>query len=379
MRSPRARVLAALTAVAAFAVPAGEAVAADNGRPVKVMTRNLYLGGNIFGPATAVGSLTGFPALLAFGNANHALFNVVGQTNFPERAKLLAAEIDQNEPDLIGLQEVALWRTGPIQIPPAAPNATTVYQDFLQILMDEIAATGENYRVVNVTREADVEGPAFPGMNIPAGQDVRLTMRDVILRRVEGNIKVLDEGTGNYGGHPDSQFSLSVAGLPFTFTRGYGWADVVVKKRRFRFINTHLESAFSDNAYQQATELLAGPADTNQPVVIVCDCNSDPLNHTTKPTDVVDHAAPYELITQSFADEWLLVRPASEGWTSGFNEFVNDADTSGIDHRIDMVFGRRADGSAIPADRATVVGNTVRTADGRWPSDHLGVVVRLKP
>jgi endonuclease/exonuclease/phosphatase family metal-dependent hydrolase len=277
-----------------------------------------------------------------------------------------------------------VWRHGPLQLNAlGVANATTVDYDFLAILLAELAERGENYRVVTDTTEADVEGPAFlgaPGQVPATNADRRLTMHDVILSRVEGNIKVLDTGTGNYS--DGANFALSIGGIPFKFTRGYGWADVVVKKRAFRFINTHLESQFSIFAKLQALELLAGPAaPQDQPVVLVCDCNSDPLNHTTKPGDPTPHSEPYEIITGAggFTDEWLEVAPASAGWTSGLSETVNDADLSQIDHRIDMVFGRRADGSAIPADRGWIVGDSARTAGGLWASDHMGVVMRLKP
>lgn len=394
MRSPRTRVLAVFAAACSVvSMTAADALAADNGRPVKVMTRNLYLGGDIGRPATAVGSLTGFPALVAFGNANYALSQIVEQTNFPERAKLLADEIDQREPDLIGLQEVATWRHGPLQLPPplgapglfAVPNATVVDYDFLQILLGELEARGEHYKVVTNTTEADVEGPAFRGVpttgSFVPDADHRLTMHDVILARDEGDIKIVDSGTANYS--PAVQFQIPIAGVPFTFTRGYGWADVVVKKRAFRFINTHLESQFSIYALGQAAELLQGPAaTTSDPVVLVCDCNSDPLNGSGKPPfDSTPHWAPYRLITNTFhfTDEWLLVHSAEEGFTSGLSETVDDADTSDIDHRIDMVFGRRPDGSAIPADRGWITGMTARTPDGLFASDHMGVVMRLKP
>jgi hypothetical protein len=395
LRSPRARGLALFAAIACLAaVPASAAAASsDRGRPVKVMTRNLYLGGDIGKPArAAVNAGGGIASLIAFGNATAALAATVDQTNFPARAKLLAAEIAEREPDLIGIQEAAVWRSGPLELPNpdgtlgnfALPNAEHVDYDFREILLDAIADAGENYKIVTDTQEADVEAPAFIGIPgqpgfTPLG-DHRLTMHDLILRRVEGDIKVRDKGTGNYS--EGAQFKITLSGREFNFRRGYGWADVTVKKRNFRFVNTHLESELSIFALLQAQELAAGPAaPQDQPVVLVCDCNSDPLNGTIKPNDLVPHWAAYRFLTgpAGFTDEWLLVHTAEEGFTSGLNETVNNPDLSTINHRIDMVFGRRADGSAIPADRGWITGNEARTADGLWASDHMGVVVRLHP
>src|SRR4051794_1286241 len=98
--------------IAAFVLaPVATAAAADNARPVKVMTRNLYLGADLNPPIRAALSAPDLPsAVAAFGTANAHLWSIVQQTNFPARAKLLAAEIDRYQPDLIGLQEVALWR-----------------------------------------------------------------------------------------------------------------------------------------------------------------------------------------------------------------------------------------------------------------------------
>ena len=63
-----------------------------------------------------------------FVAANTTIRAIVDQTNFPLRAKQLARELQQRRPDLIGLQEVALWRHGPLD----GSAATTVDYDFLQ-------------------------------------------------------------------------------------------------------------------------------------------------------------------------------------------------------------------------------------------------------
>ena len=388
------RAAAALVAVLALgwaAAPAEAAPKPGRGTPITVMTRNIYLGGDITRPLTATAGKTGPAALVAFGNANHALRDVVDQTDFPARSKLLAREIAETDPDLIGLQEVALWRSGPLELAPpfdkiGVANATTVDYDFLEILLADLAAAGAPYALVDEQEESDVEGPSFLGnpfvgtMSDPS--DVRLTMRDVILKRAGNRVKVLASGSGQY----DARLPFGVAGVTFTFIRGYNWADVRVGAKTLRFVNTHLESQSSDLALLQAIELRNGPANApGRPVVVVCDCNSDPLDDSVKPTDPggTPHSGPYNFLTGpgGLTDEWLRWAPAEQGFTSGFSEFVKDADTARIDHRIDLVLARAADGGPMPADQGRIVGvdQANRSAAGLWPSDHAGVVLRLRP
>src|SRR5919109_3487500 len=76
----------------------------------------------------------------------------------------LAREIKRSKADLVGLQEVALWRkqtpsdggAPPISPLPGATPATAVEQDFLAILRREL---GRSYRVVVVQEEFDAELP----------------------------------------------------------------------------------------------------------------------------------------------------------------------------------------------------------------------------
>jgi endonuclease/exonuclease/phosphatase family metal-dependent hydrolase len=383
------RAAAALVAVLALgwaSAPAEAAPKPGSGTPLTVMTRNIYLGGDITRPLRATAGITNpQAALVAFGNANRGLRDVVEQTDFPARSKLLAREIAETRPDLVGLQEVALWRSGPVQLTAVGvANATTVDYDFLAILLADLAAAGEPYVAVHVQDESDVEGPSFRGSpfngTMTDASDVRLTMRDVLLKRADDRVKVLDSGGGQYA----ARLPFSVAGVTFQFIRGYNWADVRVGAKTVRVVNTHLESQFSFLAMAQAQELVAGPARAaGTPVVVVCDCNSDPLDDSTKPGDPTPHSAPYEFLTGAggLTDEWLRFAPAEEGWTSGFSEGVRDPDTSRIDHRIDLVLARDADGNAMPADQGQIVGvdQANRTATGLWPSDHAGVVLRLRP
>jgi endonuclease/exonuclease/phosphatase family metal-dependent hydrolase len=363
----RARNLAARTAVAVTAVSAlllpsavttADAKPINPDNPLTVMTRNLYLGADIQRPLRAVAGVTDPSlALVRLANANNVTRAIVDQTDFPRRSDLLTDEIVANQPDLVALQEVALWRHGPLELDPAkiaVPNAQTVDYDFLQILLDDLASTGLVYTPVRVQQESDVEAPAFTGVPpaITDARDVRLTMRDVVLMRSRPGLTLVGTGGGNY----DDELVVPLAGKGMAFTRGFAWADVKVGAKKVRFINTHLEAFGSDHALAQAKELLTGPADEEgTTTIIACDCNSDPLD--SRLSNGVEHRAPYGLIVDSgFTDEWLQWRPAAEGWTSGLSERVNDATPAGFDHRIDMIFARTPSGKPLDVEAGRVTG-----------------------
>jgi endonuclease/exonuclease/phosphatase family metal-dependent hydrolase len=385
------RLLAAMSAsVAGLALLAGPLPSADAagkpGKPVTVMTRNVYLGADINRPVRAAITAqeegkTPQEILVALGNATHVTRAIVDQTDFTVRAPLLADEVARTQPDLIGLQEVALWRSGefePLNV--GVPNATTVDYDFLEILLDELAARGLDYEAVQVGDRADVEGPSFTGSpfdgTIADAKDIRLTMRDVILMRADNALRVTDSGSTVFA----HNLAVPVAGATMRFDRGYNWVDVDAGATKLRFINSHFEAFSSDLALAQASELLSDAPAAGRTNVFVCDCNSDPLNDSVKQRDHVPHKAPYELITGpgGFTDEWL---PAEEGWTSGLSELVNDPTAAGFDHRIDMVFARTPAGTGLAVDRREVTGDELADRDpgtGLWPSDHAGVVLRLR-
>ena len=366
-------------------------------RPVTVMTRNLYLGADIQRPVRAAVAAQAAPGsttqsvVVALANATHLTRAIVDQTDFPLRAGLLADEIVANEPDLIGLQEVAWWRHGPIQLTPdllGVPNAETTDYDFLEILLDALADRGAAYLPVSVAPRADVEAPSFTGFGSIDARDVRLTMRDVVLMHVEDGLSVYDEGQDVY----DVNLHVALLNRTIDFDRGYQWVDVRAGAKRFRFVNSHFEAFSSDIAFAQAAELLDEAPSERRPTIFVCDCNSDPLNSSIKGppvNDTLPHQAAYQLITgtgdypgeSDFTDEWLEWAPAEEGWTSGLSETVDDADGSDFDRRIDMVFARTAHGDPLVVDRGLVTGTTIASKDpatGLWPSDHGGVVLRLR-
>ena len=83
---------------------------------VTVMTRNLFLGADLIPLATTA---PGAP----FQQAAGTLFDGVKATDPDARMKLIAREIADAGPDLVGLQEVSLWRTGPRR--PRRPSPST--------------------------------------------------------------------------------------------------------------------------------------------------------------------------------------------------------------------------------------------------------------
>ena len=96
------RILLALVLTLAVAAPAAQAQPKKPKQVnVTVMTRNIYLGGNIFHPI-------GSPDLDTFKQRTSELWAEIQKTDFVgTRAALLAREVKRAKPDLVGLQEVA--------------------------------------------------------------------------------------------------------------------------------------------------------------------------------------------------------------------------------------------------------------------------------
>ena len=396
------RALAAVVTACLVAAPLAISGAADAGKPkhppgkpVTVMSRNIYLGADIQRPVNAALAAQAAPdstpesVAVALANATHVTRAIVDETDFTVRAGLLADEIVATEPDLVGLQEVAWWRHGPLQLQRellGVPNAETTDYDFLEILLDALAERGAAYEAVSIAPRADVEAPSFTGTGSLDARDVRLTMRDVVLMHVEDGLAALDEGQDVFR----RNLQVPLLGRTINFDRGYQWVDVRAGAKRLRFVNSHFEAFSSDIAFAQAAQLLDEAVAEDRTTIFVCDCNSDPFNSSIKVgIDQLPHKAAYELITgtgsypgeSDFTDEWLEWAPAEEGWTSGLSELVDDATGAGFDHRIDMVFARTASGDGLAVDRGRVTGTDVSTKDpatGLWPSDHGGVVLRLR-
>lgn len=388
MAPARVRMLRAAAVVLALALVAAGVTwgVTRSGRSsdLTVMTRNLYLGGDINRPIVAAAGQTGAAALLSLAHANHELRAVVDRTDFSTRSRLLAREIARTSPDVVALQEVALWRRGPLELDQlGVPNADQVDLDFLAILQQSLDREGVGYDVVTEQTETDVEAPAFTGSpldgTVADARDVRLTLRDVILVRTGADLIVAGQGGGQYRARVD----VGLGGLPFTILRGYTWIDLRLHQGMVRVVDTHLESQSADLALAQAQELLTGPATGPGAAVVLCDCNSDPLRTEVRPGDRVPASAAYAAVVGGgFTDQWLSQpAPPPGAVTAVLSETVDDPTPARLDRRLDHVFARGAGRTTVTSVRGEItgVGPTDRDlASGLWASDHAGVVMRLR-
>lgn len=349
--------LLAIGVAGTMLAPAGEASTA---RPVRVMTRNLYIGANL-DPATRA---TSVPQLMA---AVAHIYSVVQRTDFPQRAKALAREIADADPVLLGLQEAATWYSGTLGDP--SPAATVEY-DFIASLRHELAAIGTPYDVVRVQREADLEAPA----GAPYFRDIRVAGNDAILVKAGTDGVAL---TNARSGHFASRLTITNGlGQPTVVDRGWLSVDAVVNKRSFRFVNTHLEAFSAGVRLAQARELLApdGPVGSAPgPVVLVGDLNSSPELPVPE-----NRLAFQALLDAGLVDTWAALHPGDPGFTAGFNELLTDPSAEAtLEHRVDHVMTTPAVGLRSSRRYGTDPDN--RTVDGMWPSDHAGVAAVLNP
>ncbi|MCG8400110.1 MAG: endonuclease/exonuclease/phosphatase family protein [Firmicutes bacterium] len=272
------------------------------------------------------------------------ILNQVEQTDFPARAKSIAAQIYKTKPDFIGLQEVALW---------AVQSGVTISViNFLLILLKDLKKQGLEYCVVAVNKNFRNKLPSS------TGDIVGLLDRGVILARKKCPFMFSNIQKKNF----KTNLVVQVGGKPFTVLRGWSSVDLCLCGNKFRLLNTHLEGDSTEVQVAQAGELLMGPAATDLPLIFIGDFNSRADGSGTPTYDI--------LIDAGFTDAWAV---AGEG--AGFTAFqardlLNPVST--LSERIDLILFRDAFGVL----NICTVGDKQedRTPSGLWPSDHAGVV-----
>lgn len=354
MRIHRRGAAALLLAAGVAAGTAGVASAATpTFRTATVMSRNLYLGADL---TPILQAQTQLQLLVAVGTA----YGQVVASNIPERAMADAQEIAATRPDLVGLQEAALWGLAPFD----NPAAVTPTYDFVQLILADLASLGYSYHAVSTVVNFQAEAPGLLATGLA---QVAFTDRDVILARDEAKMGVSNPQHGNYA------VSVTITSpLMGTVVIPRGWAsiDVDMRATAFRFVDTHLEAYSSVVRDYQAMQLTGMLADFGGDLVVNGDFNS------AAPPGGGDSSSAYDLMLSSgYADGWLAKPRTGSGFTCCQDGSLLNA-TSQLDERIDFVFMRNGP-SALGMQ---LVGDQVsdRTPSGLWPSDHAGVVADVR-
>jgi endonuclease/exonuclease/phosphatase family metal-dependent hydrolase len=386
-----AAVLGLVAALVFALVPATADAAKKKGTKLTVMSRNIYLGADLT-PALQANNVD--QAIDAGGE----IVNQVHATRFPSiRAASLAAEIKKRKPDIVGLQEVAWWRTAPLNVGvvttgPTATQTDPLGGDFLTELLNRVNNAKKKgkkkplrYKVAVVKTEFDFELPVNDDGqgNGLAGADhnERLTMRDAILVRKGVGIKSSKPTSGTF----NTLLRVQLAGfLNVDVTRGWTALDVNARGRNLHIVNTHLEAFDSQGSNMtnqgtslgrgdvraaQATQLVSpgGAATRKRPVILIGDINSD--------DDTVanngDRNA-YNVLLASGFTERSTANPLScclnDPFLVGGPNAIND-----FDHQVDHIMANR---KKVKFLRGFVTG--LARVNGLFPSDHAGLTSVLK-
>jgi endonuclease/exonuclease/phosphatase family metal-dependent hydrolase len=341
---------------------AGGPVMADEEEPdavaprnFTVMTQNLYLG-------TDLQPLFGKSGADLIAAAGTAYTNVVA-SDFPDRAESIVREIAQDSPDVVALQEVALWQTGP------DPQHLQPSYDFLAILLGALADHGASYRAVAVNVNVSQALPITFDLHTWAS----FTDRDAIIVRADLPTSQLD--VSNPRSHNfQAKLVVPIGGTNLQVPRGWSSVDVKVRGKSYRLANTHLEAYDPGVRRAQALELSNELSASPIPVVLAGDLNSLPGDAT----------GPYGIFTGSgYVDSWVQAMDGQAGYTAG--QDINCTIPSGIDHRVDYVMHNDdpyvealpGSGDIVGEEDADCTPPTGTYPDGLRPSDHAGVVLGM--
>jgi len=381
---------------------AQEAAAAANealcrvpsGPKLQVMTRNLYLGADLL----AVTQATTPAEIVA---ATTEFWVKVQMTDFPARAKVLADEIFWARPEVLGLQEVTLYRSGPPLVcaglaSPAAPVAEHVELDFLAILQKELRRRGLHYEVAARITTTDVElcaaDPADPN-NTDKFLDLRYTDHDLLLVRkdVKWRNPTLPVPTSTRPGDSNgalfaeaSTAFFDLGGAKIFSWRGWTATEVRVGHEWVRVFETHLEDwlpvppQYPEWIFQagQAAELVSildvSLAVAPLPTILLGDFNvyATPTEKPPVYQFLVGGDFPLDPSLNGISplrDAWTALRPKDPGFTWGFDELLR---TGALSTRLDLVLAT-PDLNPLFTYR---VGVNDRTRSGLHPSDHAGLV-----
>jgi endonuclease/exonuclease/phosphatase family metal-dependent hydrolase len=357
--SPRVRSVSVVVLAATLALSigatgsalAGPRVSALAPRDFRAMTQNLYLGTNL----QPLFGLSGGDLILAAADA----YADMVQNDFPARAGAIAREIVADSPDLVSLQEVALWQTGP------DPSHLQTSYDYLELLLQALADQGASYKAVAVNVNVSAALPITLDLSTWAS----FTDRDAIIAKADvpvWQMKLSNPTSQNF----DAALYAPIGDTLLRIPRGWSSIDVKFRGKQYRFVDTHLEAYDVDIRIDQAQELDAALAASPIPVVLAGDINSLPD----------DEAGPYGILTaDGFIDSWPQAMGDDPGNTAG--QDLDCTIPSAIDHRVDYVMHNDDPYVDAVVGSGDIVGeedaDCTDTDPSLRPSDHAGVVIGL--
>ncbi len=326
--------------------------------PIKVMTRNLYVGADVDAVLVALTSEDpddDLPALLT-------AVETLEKTHFPARAQAVADEIARTTPHVVGLQEVS-----EIYIDLQGLGLPLVVDlDFLDSLTAALSHRGLNYTVAATVKNIE----AVPVIPIP-GVVISLVDYDAVLVDAD-RVRVISALGRTFSSN------VGVVAPGVELKRGWVAVEASIRGESYVVVSTHPEPDldpfdFAELRAAQVLEIVADPVvAAAEQAIIMGDLNDLP------------GSLMYQVLEGAgFSDVWAVLRPWAVGYTCCHDYDLANV-TAHFDERIDYIWSRgigyRSGGvtgwiyrlGILPFER--VAGPYYKI----WPSDHAGLVARLR-
>lgn len=359
---------------------------------IDVMTQNQYLGADL---TPVLGAATANPFNPDVFNAAVVMtLQKIAAAQPVERAKALAAQIAQRNPDVVGLQEVSRFACLPNPSVPEVPGRGCDDPDVKGAFNDQLqnteAALRGKYVVAGKVTNLKVDAIPFAVNGFPA--ILQVADRDAILVRSGlpaswvnfapiALCRISGEGC-NFTTRPP-EFATPLG--PISIERGFLAVDVTVKGQSYRIFNTHLEQRLlAPNLPEtrllqvgQASEILAtalGTWDGKRKLLVVGDMNSAPQD------TIPGVPTPYQVFTlNGFTDTWTMRPQVDDGLSCCQSESLTNR-KSELYERIDMIFTLTQLPLVLDMKLlGNTMGDKTRPAGngGLWASDHAAVAAKL--
>lgn len=310
------KILLILSSLLVFTISCDDDDPVSNTRSteVSVMSFNLYAGGdfNVMNTVTSFDQLT---------ETMQDIWLDASLNNGNPRFQSLADMVEEKNPDVILLQDVAYWyeqAPGDFLSGMTAPNATDPVFNNLEALQTNLNAIGD-YEVVSRVETTDWEFPRRVGVQ-QTTTDVRVKLENVILVR-EGIVPSSVKTEKLYNNNDN----LLIESYQLNLNNGFQTIDLQKGGITFTVANSKLiGSDYSAKQVNQAAELIAA-LPTNKPVIAGLEVNNVPTSNAVQ-----------NILSNGYGDAWTTIRGNSNGYTCCISSDLRDA--SGLSERLTYQF-----------------------------------------